>query len=150
MFPYCGIDCDKCEWRENCKGCAETSGKPFGGGICPQAECCIKKEQKSCSECADCKLKNDLIAEFNGLKIDGMPEIRELYMLGGSIVNMAYPLPGGETAKFWNDSNIYFGNQVEKTGSERCFGLAADVNYLMVSEYGENGADPQIVIFKKR
>lgn len=29
-------------------------------------------------------------------------------------------------------------------------GLTADENYLLVCEYGENGADAEIVIFKRR
>lgn len=34
--------------------------------------------------------------------------------------------------------------------SSRCYGLTADENYLLVCEYGDNGANPEIVIFKKR
>ena len=151
MVSYCGLDCDKCEWKANCKGCTETEGKPFGGGICPIAECCSRNEQHSCSDCGGiCALKNRLIDEFNSLQIEGMPKIEQLYALAGSIVNLAYPLPGGGTAKFWDDNSIYLGGQVHKVGSERCFGLAADHKYLLVCEYGDNGADPEIVVFKRR
>lgn len=31
MKTICGIDCAGCGWKENCKGCAETKGSPFGG-----------------------------------------------------------------------------------------------------------------------
>lgn len=26
----CGADCSDCPFQENCKGCAETKGRPFG------------------------------------------------------------------------------------------------------------------------
>lgn len=151
MVTYCGLDCGKCEWKANCKGCIETEGRPLGGKICPLAECCIQNGHPTCADCEGvCALKNRLIDEFNALQIEGMPKVEQLYALGGTIVNMAYPLPGGGTAKFWDDSAIYLGAQLEKTGSERCFGLAADARYLLVCEYGANGADPEIVLFKRR
>lgn len=150
MLSYCGLDCTKCEMKQSCSGCSETSGKPFSGGVCPIASCCIDNRRASCAECRECTLKNALIAEFNALGIADMPEIKELYALAGTIVNMEYPLPGGTSAKFWDDKEIYFGNQVEKISSERCYGLAANKNYLMVCEYGEGGSDPEIVVFKRR
>ena len=45
---------------------------------------------------------------------------------------------------------MYLGNQVERRGSDRCYGLAADDEYLMVCEYGEGGANAEIIVFKKR
>ena len=44
---------------------------------------------------------------------------------------------------------IYLGSQLHKRGSDRCYGIAADETYLAVSEYGENGADAQLVVFKR-
>ena len=38
MKTICGIDCTACGWKENCKGCAETNGHPFGSE-CVVAEC---------------------------------------------------------------------------------------------------------------
>ncbi|MBQ3223734.1 MAG: DUF3795 domain-containing protein [Clostridia bacterium] len=151
MISICGLDCSRCDWKDSCRGCAETNSRPFGGEICPLAKCSAENGVQSCEKCASrCALKAKLIDEFNALAIADMPQITELYALGGPIVNMEYPLPGGQTAKFWNDKGIYLGNQVHKTGSERCYGLAADEKYLLVCEYGENGADPEIVVFKRR
>jgi len=45
---------------------------------------------------------------------------------------------------------MYLGNQIEIDGKERCYGVAADENYLLVCEYGCNGLDPEIVIYKRR
>ena len=38
METICGIDCRKCNFKDKCNGCAETSGHPFGGE-CVAAEC---------------------------------------------------------------------------------------------------------------
>ncbi len=58
-------------------------------------------------------------------------------------------MPNGQTVKLWDDNKIYFGNQIHKKGCNRCYGIAADEKYLMVSEYGENGSDAEIVIFQR-
>ena len=79
-----------------------------------------------------------------------MPEVTGLNTLPGSYVNLQYVLPGGQEVKFWRDDRVYLGNQLEKLGSGRCYGLLADEKYLMVCEYGQDGADPEIIIFKKR
>ncbi len=149
MRTYCGLDCENCSFHGKCMGCKESCGSPFGHGGCPLARCSIQKGH-DCSLCAACALKQALMDEFNALHIPGMPEITQLFALKGSVVNLPYPLPSGSLAKFWDDEAIYLGAQVEKTGSNRCFGLAAGDDYLMVSEYGENGSDPQIVVFKRR
>ena len=67
----------------------------------------------------------------------------------GSFINLGYPLPNGQAVKLWDDNKIYFGNQIHKKGCNRCYGIAADEKYLMVSEYGENGSDAEIVIFQR-
>ena len=58
-------------------------------------------------------------------------------------------LPGGQSVKFRDDRNIYLGTQLPK-GSGRYYGLTADDAYLLVCEYGENGAEPRVVVFKRR
>lgn len=146
----CGLDCVACNMNHLCNGCAETGGKPFGGK-CVVADCCAKKS----GDCGDfskniCRLKQQLIGEFNALGIEDMPPVTDLYALVGSFVNLEYTLPGGQRVKFWDDNGIYLGNQLPKIGTCRCYGLTADENYLLVSEYGENGADAKIVVFKAR
>lgn len=96
------------------------------------------------------QLKSQLIGEFNSLGIKDMKEITELYPLKGSFINLEYTLPGGQKIKLWDDRKIYLGAQICKGESGRCYGLVADEKYLFVCEYGDNGADPEIIIFKKR
>lgn len=133
----CGIDCGQCPMKDECNGCAETNGSPFGGR-CILAACDDR-----------CGLKKKLIDCFNALGIKDMPEVTELYALVGSYVNLEYTLPGGKKITFWKDKDVYLGNQLEKVGSDRCYGLTTDGEYLLVCEYGENGSDPEIVDYRR-
>ena len=63
---------------------------------------------------------------------------------------MDYTLPNGTCVKLFDDAKIYLGYQVEKQNSDRCYGLAADNQYLLVCEYGCNGSEPKIIVYKKR
>ena len=97
------------------------------------------------------EFKAQLIREFNGLHIDGMPELKSLNALSGSFINLEYRLPNGKTAKFLDNSATYLGNQLEcEFDSSCCFGLAANMEFLLVCTYGENGENPELVICKKR
>lgn len=151
MTTICGADCNECGFKESCNGCQETKGHPFGGS-CILAQCSNNKSNdegcKSC--CSVCKVKAKLIKEFNALGIEDMEEVTNLNALKGSFVNLEYTIPSGKTIRFWDDNRIYLGNQMCKKNSDRCYGLAADENYLLVCEYGSNGENPEIVIFKKR
>lgn len=150
MKTLCGLDCKECGSKE-CGGCVETKGRPFGGS-CMIAQCC---EGRGCENCgrafeAPCRLKEQLIAEFNGLGIEDMEEVTSLNALWGAYINLQYTLPGGQKIKFWDDNRIYLGNQIGKRNSSRCYGLTADENYLLVCEYGENGSDAEIIVYRKR
>ena len=95
-------------------------------------------------------IKQQLIDELNALGISGMPKINNLFILQGSFVNMEYHV-NGNAVKLLDDNAVYWGNQVEKQGVEgRCFGIACDEHYILVSEYGKDGADAELVILKKR
>ena len=147
----CGIDCSKCKYKETCGGCAKTNGRPFGGE-CMIAKCCLNKGREHCGKCSDgpCKLKTQLVAEFNALGIEDMEEVKNLNALNGSFINLEYTLPSGQTMKLWDDERIYLGNQICKKNSDRCYGLTADENYLLVCEYGDDGSDAEIVVYKRR
>lgn len=95
-------------------------------------------------------IKQQLIDEVNALDIKNMPKIDNLFVLQGSFVNMEYHL-NGNSIKLLDDNATYWGNQVEKNGTEdRCFGIACDEHYILVCEYGKDGVDAEIVILKKR
>ena len=113
----------------------------------------LKRWQLSADELphATSPIKQQLIDEVNALGISDMPKIDNLFVLQGSFVNMEYSI-NGNNVKLLDDNASYWGNQVEKQGSEgrRCFGIACDENHILVSEYGKDGADAQLVVFKRR
>lgn len=144
LASICGVDCcSECNIKSECGGCIKTDGHPFGGE-CIAAEC-IKKGGFD----EFIRLKNTLIDEFNSLGVKNL-QIKELNLLNGFYVNLEYQLINGQSVKFLEDNKVYLGNQIEKPDSDRCYGIVADDKYLLVCEYGCNGDDPQIIIYKKR
>ena len=97
------------------------------------------------------EFKNKLISEFNELHIEGMPKVEKLNALVGAYINLEYRLPGGQAVKFLDDGATYLGNQLEcEFGGERCFGIAANMDFLLVCTYDEGGENPELVVYKKR
>ncbi len=92
-----------------------------------------------------------IIEEFNALQIPGMPKVNDLNALEGSFVNLEYILPSGKKVKFLDDNRVYLGNQLEcDSNNDRCFGVIAGTDFLLVCTYGENGKDAELVMYKKR
>lgn len=97
------------------------------------------------------EFKLQIIKEFNDLKIDGMPELTSLNALQGAYVNLEYTFPNGQKVKLLDDRAVYLGNQLEcQYDSEYCFGLVANMEFLLVCGYGPDGKNPEILIYKKR
>ena len=95
--------------------------------------------------------KQRLIGEINDLNIEGMPKVERLNALVGSHVNLTYPLPSGIGAKFLDDNTTYLGNQLEpEFGGDRCFGVLANMDFILVCTYGAEGKDPELLLYKKR
>ena len=95
--------------------------------------------------------KKQLIDELNALQIDGMPKVDNLNVLSGSFINLEYTLPSGEKVKFLDDNATYLGNQLpSKFGDDRCFGIAANMQFLLVCTYKENGEEPILIMYKYR
>ena len=95
--------------------------------------------------------KKQLIDEINALNIAGMPKLEKLNALVGSYVNLAYPLPNGSAAQFLDDNATYLGNQLECTdGENKCFGVLANMEFILVCTYKENGQEPELLLYKKR
>ena len=97
------------------------------------------------------EFKKQLIDEINDLHIEGMPKLEKLNALVGSYVNLAYRLPNGNTVKFLDDNATYLGNQLEcEFGGNRCFGILANMDFILICTYEENGNNPELLIYKKR
>lgn len=97
------------------------------------------------------EFKAQLIKEINDLRIEGMPKVEKLNALVGKSVNLEYRLPSGMSVKFLNDQTTYLGSQLESEfGGERCFGVLANMDFILICTYGKDGADPELVMYKKR
>jgi len=97
------------------------------------------------------EFKKQLIDEINALHIEGMPKVETLNALVGGYVNLEYRLPNGKLVKFLDDGATYLGNQLEcEFDGNRCFGIAANVDFILICTYEENGENPELVIYKKR
>ena len=95
------------------------------------------------------EFKEQLINELNTfVHIEGLPKVENLNVLPGEFVNMEYTLPNGEKVKFLDDKQTYLGSQLE--GETRCYGIAANMDFLLICSYEENGENPELVIYKKR
>ena len=150
MEAICGADCNNCGYgkNNNCKGCTQTKGCPFG------KQCFIAKYILTGGKENYELFKKQLINEINDLNIPGMPKLNDLNPLNGSFVNLNYTLPNGLNIKFLDDNDIYLGSQLESMFNDgeliRCFGVLANTNFILISEYGPNGENPELIIYKKR
>lgn len=145
MIGLCGAKCEECGMKEQCKGCTETCGSPWGG-TCVAAEY-IKIGGKDAYE----QFKEKLRTEINELlRSEGASEAEKLYELPGSYVNLAYELPNGYEFKFLEDKDIYLGCQVEAGDTDLCYGAVGNANFILICRYGENGSNPELVFYHKR
>lgn len=97
------------------------------------------------------EFKKQLISEINALHIDGMPKVESLSALVGAYVNLEYRLPNGNLVKFLEDGVTYLGTQLEcEFGGYRCFGVVANMDFILICSYEENGENPELVVYKKR
>ena len=97
------------------------------------------------------EFRQKLIDEINGLHIEGMPEVKSLNALVGNFINLEYRLPNGKFVKFLDDRATYLGTQLESEICENlCFGIAANMDFILVCTYNENGENPELLVYKKR
>ena len=97
------------------------------------------------------EFKKQLIDEINGLHIEGMPRVEKLNALVGKFVNLEYRLPGGTRVKFLDDNTTYLGNQLESQIVDGlCFGVLANMDFILICTYEADGANPELILYKKR
>jgi hypothetical protein len=64
---------------------------------------------------------------------------------------LEYIFPNGVKIKLLDDNATYLGNQLACVfGGNRCFGIAANMQFLLVCTYEEDGKNPELVMYKKR
>jgi len=95
--------------------------------------------------------KAKLIHEINALHIEGMPKLDKLNALVGGYINLEYRLPNGKTVQFLDDNATYLGNQLEcEFGGDRCFGVVANMDFILICTYETDGKNPELVVYRKR
>ncbi|MGX8698704.1 MAG: zinc ribbon domain-containing protein [bacterium] len=95
--------------------------------------------------------KRQLVEEINALQIPGLPQVEKLNALVGSYVNLAYRLPSGAAVRFLDDRTTYLGTELPSLfGGDRCFGVLASMEFILVCTYEEEGKNPELVLYKKR
>lgn len=147
MSSICGVNCDECGIKDKCKGCVETNGHPWGGD-CVLAEFCYASNGHTKEKII--AYKKDLIKEINDLRLNFIGEVKELYPLNGMFVNLEYKLPNNEKIKLLKDNNIYLGTQLSKNDNSGYYGIVADNNYILISEYDKDYQNAEIIIYKQR
>jgi len=95
--------------------------------------------------------KKQLMQEINDLHIEGMPKVEKLNALVGRYVNLEYRLPNGLKVKFLDDQTTYLGNQLESEfGEKHCYGVLANMDFILICTYEEGGNNPELLVYKKR
>ncbi len=151
-YTYSDMDdlIDVCVKHMTGKDFTEEQAREYMKSVLPKLDYWRRYEELGGGEKFE-ELKKQLIDEFNALHIEGMPKVEKLNALVGSYVNLEYRLPNGRMVKFLDDNATYLGNQLEcEFGGDRCFGILANMDFLLVCTYGCGGSDPELVLYKKR
>ena len=95
-------------------------------------------------------LRLGAIRDVIELPIDDVLDIK-LNALVRKYVNLEYTLPNGEKVKFLDDQKTDQGNQMESEfGGDKCFGILASMDFILVCTYEKDGENPELLIYKKR
>ncbi len=87
----------------------------------------------------DICMKNMVSEEHSEVEVslclnETLPKLEKLNALVGSYINLEYRLPNGRTVKYLDDNATYLGNQLEyEFGGDRCFGIAANMEFILIS-----------------
>ncbi|MBQ7547491.1 MAG: helix-turn-helix domain-containing protein [Clostridia bacterium] len=132
------------------QGFTEEQARAYMQQMLPQLDYWKRYEELSDNGEFD-RFKQQLIDEINALGVEGMPAVESLNALVGRFVNLEYPLPGGMRAKFLDDNTTYLGTQLEPAfGGDRCFGVLANMDFILICTYEAQGDNPELVLYKKR
>ena len=94
-------------------------------------------------------MQEKLLAEIKKLGIKEFEKINSLNLLDGSYLDLEIELPNGTKAKLLDDNKKYYANQIDIENSDKCYGVAADENFIIVYRYGCGGADAELIQIKR-
>lgn len=90
-----------------------------------------------------------LLTEIKKLGIKEFENFNSLNLMDGSYLNLEVELPNGVKTKLLDDKKKYYANQIDIENSDKCYGIAADENFIVVYKYGCEGADAELIQVKK-
>lgn len=132
------------------ENCSEAQARSYMKELLPKLDYWKRYDELSDKGQFD-EFKRKLMQEINELHIEGLPKVEKLNALVGKYVNLEHRLPNGTKVKFLDDEKTYLGNQLEaEFGGERCFGVIASMDFILVATYEAGGENPEVVIYKKR
>ena len=94
-------------------------------------------------------IKSKIIERLHSSGIEELKSVVSLNELSGDYINLECTWPNGAIGKILDDRKKYYAIQVERSGSDRCFGVAADENQIAVFSYGCGGKDAELVMWIK-
>lgn len=151
-YTYSDMDelIDVCAKHMVNENCSEAQARSYMKKLLPKLDYWKRYGELSDKGQFD-EFKRKLMQEINDLHIEGLPKVEKLNALVGKYVNLEYRLPNGTKVKFLDDEKTYLGNQLEaEFGGERCFGVIASMDFILVATYEAGGENPEVVIYKKR
>ncbi|WP_288545219.1 zinc ribbon domain-containing protein [uncultured Clostridium sp.] len=151
-YTYSDMDelIDVCAKHMVNENCSEAQARSYMKELLPKLDYWKRYDELSDKGQFD-DFKRKLMQEINDLHIEGLPKVEKLNALVGKYVNLEYRLPNGTKVKFLDDEKTYLGNQLEaEFGGERCFGVIAGMDFILVATYEAGGKNPELVVYKKR
>ena len=151
-YTYSDMDelLDVCVKHMVNENCSEAQARSYMKELLPKLDYWKRYDELSDKGQFD-EFKRKLMQEINDLHIEGLPKVEKLNALVGKYVNLEYRLPNGTMVKFLDDEKTYLGNQLEaEFGGERCFGVIAGMDFILVATYEAGGENPELVVYKKR
>lgn len=99
--------------------------------------------------------KAGLIEEINALNTDGLiaglPKVESLHVKIGRDLNFEHRLPSGKVVKFLDDDTTYLCTELPCIFDENtCFCVVANADFILIYTHGENGSNPELLLYKKR
>lgn len=88
-----------------------------------------------------------IIERLRTAGIEELKAVASLNELPGDYINLECKWPNGATGKILDDRKKYYAIQVERPGSDRCYGVAADENQIAVYSYGCGGREAELVMW---
>ncbi|WP_448862063.1 zinc ribbon domain-containing protein [Clostridium sp.] len=151
-YTYSDMDelIDVCAKHMVNENCSEAQARSYMKELLPKLDYWKRYDELSDKGQFD-EFKRKLMQEINDLHIEGLPKVEKLNALVGKYVNLEYRLPNGTMVKFLDDEKTYLGNQLESEfGGDRCFGVIASMDFILVATYEAGGKNPELVVYKKR